>query len=180
VRGLAHSRLGILRRTLILFSSATDKLFILARAGVIRFGAGILSSGSSIKSGYWAPFSQGLALYVMTIRERRANIAFPGLERLPFDTVPPDENSSTIKKATVPFFIGVRNKLAHSELTGMVIDILAFQLSINMTSTLQWTLRCRHDSSRLPSFDHHIGHPRALVTFKSPTRRATVLWFGVL
>jgi hypothetical protein len=84
--------------------------------------------------------------------------------------VPSDENSLTIKKTAVPFLIAVRDKLTHGELTGVVIDVLAFCASIDMTSTLECTLRCGHVGSNLPSFDLYIWHPKVLVTFESLSR----------
>ena len=89
--------------------------------------------------------------------------------------MPSDENFSTIKKTAVPFLIAVRNKLTHGELTGVVIDGLACNLSINMTSALECSLRCWHVRNRLPSFDLHIRHPRVFVTFESLIRGNAVL-----
>ena len=57
-----------------------------------------------------------------------------------FSAVPSDENFLTIKKTPVPFLIAVRDKRAHGELTGVVVDVLAFDLSINMTPALERTL----------------------------------------
>jgi hypothetical protein len=81
----------------------------------------------------------------------------------------------TIKKTAVPFLIAMRDKLTHGELTGVVIDVLALYPSINMTSALECTLRCGHVGNRLPSFDFHIWHPKALVTFESLNRGTAVL-----
>ena len=93
--------------------------------------------------------------------------------------MPSDKNFSTIKKTAVPFLIAVRNKLTHGELTGVVNDVLAFYASIDVTSTLECTLRCRHIGNHLPSFDLHI-HPGVRVSFDSLIRGNVVLGFGGL
>ena len=85
-----------------------------------------------------------------------------------------------IKESAVPFLIAVRNKLAHGELTRVVIDVLAFYLSINMTSALECTLWCGHVGDRLPSSDLHIWCRSALVTFQSLIRGSAVFRFGML
>lgn len=87
-----------------------------------------------------------------------------------FGAVPSDENFSTIKKTAVPFLIAVRDKRTHGELTGVVVDVLAFDLSINMTSALEYTLRCGNVSHRLPSSDLHSRCRSTLVTFESLIR----------
>ena len=74
----------------------------------------------------------------------------------------------------MPFLIALHNKLTHGELSGVVIDGPAGNLSINMTSTLERLLRCGHYGNRLPSFDLHI-HPRVLVTLESLIRGNVVL-----
>ena len=68
----------------------------------------------------------------------------------------------------------MRDKLTHGELTGVVIDVLAFYASIDMTSTLECTLRCGHVGNRLPSSDLHIWHPKVLVTLESLSRGTAV------
>jgi hypothetical protein len=127
--------------------------------------------------------AQTVALQVFTLRSRSADRDFLNKyslsryqewKRLPpsdwtrwkllFGAVPSDENSPTVKKAAVPFLIALRNKLAHRELTGVVIDGPACYLSINVTSTFERALRRGHDGSRLPSFDLHIWYPKTLAT----------------
>ena len=86
-----------------------------------------------------------------------------------FGAVPSDENLLTIKKTAVPFLIAGRHKLTHGELSGVVIDGAARDLSIDMASTLECPLGCGHVRDRLPPLDLHIRHPRVLVTFKRLT-----------